>query len=98
MKIGLITDHDQALAAYKAAGHDWPEIPEGCNTVWYHFQTAEGNQAIIINQRGFKRNQADNEEPVNGCSVAVAIDAPDAATARATLEKWVKEFLEAKDD
>lgn len=94
MKIGVELNHDIALATYVAAGHTYPAIPPGKNTIWHHFATAEGQCALIINQRGFSPSASDNEEAINGCSLAVAFDAPDDATAQATLEKWVREFLE----
>jgi len=94
MKIGLELDHDKALAAYQAAGHPFPAIPAGCNTFYRHFTSVDGDHAVIINQRGGVPLASDNEEQINGCSLAVAIDPPDAATARATLEKWVCETLE----
>jgi len=96
MKIGLQIDHAKSLAAYQAAGHSFPCIPEGKNTIWHHFTLSDGRPAIIINQRGFAHCAQDNETPINGCSLAVALDAPDAATARATLQTWACEWLELK--
>lgn len=94
MRIGTIIDHDQALAVYTQAGHAYPTIPDSYNTVWHHFETVDGEPAVIINQRGLALTSSDNEEPVNGCTVAIALDPPDAATARSTLERWVREMLE----
>lgn len=94
MKIGVETDHHKSLGAYIAAGHEFPAIPQGANTVWHHFKTVEGLNAVIINQRGFTPLAGDDEQQVNGCAIAVAIDPPDDATARVTLERWVIETLE----
>lgn len=94
MKIGTILDHATALAAYQAAGFSFPEIPPGMNTVWHHFDDQDGTPCIIVNQRGHIPTAEDNEEQVNGCSLLVAVDAPDPDTARATLERAVHTLLE----
>jgi hypothetical protein len=94
MQLGTIIDHKQSLAAYTAAGFAFPSIPSGKNTIWHHFETAEGDHAVIINQRGQAPIASDDEQEVNGCSLLVAIDPPDAVTARATLERAVRELLE----
>jgi hypothetical protein len=93
MKIQVNIDHAESLAAYQAAGHGFPTIPAGKNTIWHHFSDAAGRPALIINQRGFSGLPSDDEQPLNGCSLAIALDAPDPATARATLEQWVRQFL-----
>ena len=93
MKIAVCIDHDQALAAYRDAGGEYPTIPPGKNTVWECFRLESGEHAIIINQTGFAPNVNDNEEMVNGCSLAVACDAPDEQTGRKALEDWIEEFL-----
>lgn len=96
-KINVNLDHAAAAAEYAAAtGEDWPRIPPGKNTVWRHFVTRSGQHAIIINQRGFAPEATDNEQQVNGCSIAVLLDDVPAAAARAALEEWVKEILELK--
>jgi len=94
MKIGTIIDHSQALAAYTAAGFSFPAIPAGKNTVWHHFDDANGNHCVIVNQSGQTPLASDNEQQVNGCSLLVAIDPPNAETARATLELAVHELLD----
>lgn len=93
MKIGTIIDHQTALSAYTAAGHGYPTIPAGKNTVWHHFRDTDGNYCIIINQRGFQPTVTDDEQQLNGCSLFVAIDPSDAPVARATLEAHVREML-----
>lgn len=94
MRIAVALDHRQALGAYRAAGGAFPAIPDGANTAWAHFTTADGLPAVIVNQRGFAPTAEDDEEELNGCSLAIALDAPDEATARATIEDWVKGILE----
>lgn len=96
LKIGVTCDHAAALAAYTAAGHTYPEIPAGRNTVWHHFVTADGHPAAIINQRGFAPQASDNEEQCNGCTLAVALDAADNPTTRASLDRWITQMLETK--
>jgi hypothetical protein len=93
MLIGVEIEHRKAIAIYRAAGYTYPKIPEGCNTYWEHFTTAEGMSAIVINQRGFARRPEDGGEEVCGCSVAVALDAADAGAARAALDAWVRAML-----
>ena len=63
------------------------------NTFHQHFKTAEGDDAVIVNQTGFQRQLLDDEEPVNGCSVIVALDADDDVTARAALEHFLDDML-----
>lgn len=92
MIIAVTLDHATALAAYTAAGHPYPTIPAGCNTVWHPFTTTEGQPAVVVNQRGFAPEAGDNEEQVNGCLLAVAIDAPDTPATRAALAQWVAEL------
>ena len=94
MQIGIIIDHKEALSVYQAAGHSYPTIPANSNTYHAHFTTADGNPALIVNQRGFAPTASDNEEQVNGCSVAIAIDPPDPDTARATLNQWLHQILQ----
>jgi hypothetical protein len=96
IKIGVCLKHDDALKCYQDTGAGYPTIPPGKNTVWHHFKTMEGKHAVIINQRGFKRFVADNEEEVNGCTVAIVLDDVPETKARAMLEKWVTEQLEIK--
>lgn len=93
MRIAVELDHHKALAAYLAAGQPFPEIPEGKNTVWHHFVLDSGECAMIVNQRGFAAAAADNEEQVNGCLLAVAIDAADDSEAIDGLESWIQEML-----
>ncbi len=94
VKISIELDHSKALAAYTAAGNAYPTIPQGKNTVWHHFETTDGRQAVIINQRGFVPAAIDNEEQVNGCGLAVVIDDDiDPLTARKSLDQWVQEIL-----
>lgn len=94
MKIGVNITHAEALAAYTAAGHAFPTIPAGKNTIWHHFTTVDGLPAVILNQRGMTPTATDNEQEVNGCSFAVALDAPTPEAGRIALEKWVREMLE----
>lgn len=96
MKILTCLDHKQSLAAYTAAGHGFPAIPEGMNTVWHHFTMTDGTPAIIINQRGMTPIAADNEEEVNGCSLLIAREVENEDYARSVLEKTIKEILEIK--
>lgn len=93
MRIGIVIDHDKALAAYQAAGHPFPAIPEGKNTVWHHFDDIDGNQCVILNQSGCVPVASDNEQQINGCSLLVAIDPSDAETARCALERAVRKLL-----
>lgn len=93
MKFGISTNHEESLAAYRAAGFSFPTIPKGKNTVWYHFTTAEGRPAVIVNQSGFAQMAGDDENPVNGCSLVVVLDEVDPKTARPALERWLDENL-----
>ena len=96
-EIRITLDHVAAAEEYTAAtGEEWPRIPKGKNTVWKHFTTRAGKHAVIVNQRGFEPAAEDNEQQVNGCSLAVLLDDVPAAAARAALEEWVKEILELK--
>jgi len=94
MKIGITIKHDESLQILKDAGVNPPRIPKGKNTSWKHFKTVDGLQALVVNQSGGVPTAQDNEEEVNGLSVLVAIDAPDIATAQATLEREVIRMLE----
>jgi hypothetical protein len=94
MNVAVILDHAQALAAYQEAGHPFPAIPPGKNTVWHNFTMPEGRAAVIVNQRGFASMARDNDEQVNGCTLAIAMDEPDLNVARAALEAWVRDVLE----
>ena len=91
--IAIELDHNKSLKIYREAGFDFPVIPEGMNTFHQHFKTTDGDNAVIVNQTGFSRILADNEEPVNGCLVIVALDAPDDVTARAALEHFLDDML-----
>lgn len=96
MKIGVEIEHRKAIAIYREAlgnPRAYPLIPEGCNTYWAPFQTLDGLPAVIINQRGIARQETDGDEELSGCSVAIALDAPNLATGRATLDAWVREML-----
>ena len=66
------TDHAGSEAVLAAAGCDVPQIPAGCNTVLFYFETKDGFQALAVNQAGFVAE--DPEEEVNGCSVYVCLD------------------------
>lgn len=68
-KIGVELDHHKCVAILAAAGYDWPRIPAGFNTIEMLFRTKEGFYALCSNQTGFKMTIADNENPVNGCTV-----------------------------
>ena len=98
INIGFVLDHDQALEIFQAAGHTYPSIPEGLNTVCRFFITEDGLPALIVNQRGFAPIQSDNEEPVNGCSMAIALDAPSIESGRATLFAWFKQEIPPRAD
>lgn len=73
-QIIIALDHDTACDILRAAGHQPPAIPEGCNTVLWHFKTSDGCPALAINQKGFKRKIEDNEQEVNGCTVMYLSD------------------------
>lgn len=70
-RILWINDHASAVKVLSAAGLQPPAIPTGCNTVSAPFTTAGGARALAVNQTGFAREQRDNEQEVNGCSVLV---------------------------
>jgi hypothetical protein len=82
------SDADRVLAE---AGWKIPEIPKGCNTVTFYFQTKEGLQALAVNQSGFAPTANDNENQVNGCMVVVCLDRGlDLIDARAILKKFIE--------
>lgn len=93
MQIGTITDHATALAAYQEAGHEFPTIPAGKNTIWHHFIDANGSHCVIINQSGHSPTASDDEHAVNGCTLLVAIDPPDPQTARTNLDAATRTLL-----
>lgn len=96
MRIGVEIDHRKAIAIYREAKGDpraYPRIPEGCNTYWEHFVTADGQPALAITQRGFARLPEDKDAENNGCSVAVVLDSCNSEIARATLDSWAREML-----
>jgi hypothetical protein len=95
IKIGVCLDHAQAFKLYTDTGAEYSVIPRGKNTVWLHFTTTDGKPAVIINQRGFAPHASDNEEEINGCSVAIVLDDAPEDEAWNALEKWVKKLLEA---
>ena len=97
MQIIVTLNHNKSLAAYTAAGHSFPKIPQGKNTIWHHFTTPDGQPAVIVNQTCFAPTAHDNEEEVNGCTLAIAQDAPTHAAAQAELERWVLKMLELDD-
>ena len=92
-QLRFVLDHHQSLAPFTEAGHPYPSIPSGKNSIWHHFVTVDGYHAVIINQSGFMPRASDNEEQPNGCTLIVALNPPDAAAARATLEAQVRELL-----
>ncbi len=94
MKIGVNITHAEALAAYTAAGHAFPTIPAGKNTIWHHFTTVDGLPAVILNQRGMTPEATDNEQEVNGCLLAIALEAPTPEAGQQALEGWVQDMLE----
>lgn len=74
MKVGLEIDQNKALRILRDAGiPEPPRIPPNCNTVLVPFETIDGLPAVAINQTKFVPTQDDNEEQVNGLTVAVAI-------------------------
>lgn len=96
MQIGITIEHRKAIAMYREALGDpraYPRIPQGCNTYWEHFTTVDGYQALIINQRAHARMPSDGDEELNGCSVAVAVDEPNAEQAKSMLDAWVRQML-----
>jgi hypothetical protein len=93
LKIGINLDHAESLAAYQAAGHGYPAIPTGKNSVWYHFTTTDGRCAVILNQTGFAPQASDNEEQINGCMLAVMLDSVPDPIARQSLEDWIRTEL-----
>lgn len=94
IRIGTIINSTEALDMYRDAVGDplaWPPpIPDGCNTFWSRFTTADGRPAIIIQQRGFKRRRGEGE--VNGFSVVIALDMDGEAAFRA-LDEFVAAML-----
>lgn len=93
MKIGIELDHAAAAGILTDAGVAVPRIPPGKNTVLLHFSTAAGQPALAINQTGFSRVLADNEEQINGLSVAIVLDDTPAPAARAALDDWAESLL-----
>lgn len=87
IKIGIILDHKEALAIYTASGHDYPTIPDGCNTLEKSFRTPDGKHALLVNQRGFSPIASDNEEEVNGCLVFICTEDCEEALAFHAIEQ-----------
>ena len=97
MQIGVEIDHRKAIAIYREATGDpraYPRIPDGCNTFWRHFHTADGLPAVIINQRGHARLPTDGDAELSGCSVAIALDASNEEEAIDALDAWLREMLQ----
>lgn len=96
-KVGIIAiqNHHLAVREFREAGHGYPTIPAGKNTIWHHFVTRHGHHAVIVNQTGFVPTKKDNEERVNGCIIffaigPVALGPIDSQTARDSLETFVR--------
>lgn len=95
IKIVICLEHAPALKLYQVnTGREYPAVPSGQNTLIAHFKV-EGRCAVLINQRGFDPQVADNEQEVNGCCVAiVAEDDISDDDARVALDRWVRGMLE----
>lgn len=93
-KIVALLNHREAVRIFEEAGHGYPTIPTGCNTIWHHFITCHGHHAVIVNQKGFVPVAEDDEQPVNGCGLYVAFDPIDDQTARETLDQFIRDLLE----
>lgn len=76
-----------------AAGHPLPRIPEGSNTATLPFTTADGRPAIAVNQIGFARTAADDEQEVNGLAVLICMDDPAPPDAPAQLATALTQLL-----
>lgn len=94
VKIVALQSHREAVRIFEEAGHAYPTIPAGANTVWHHFMTRHGHHAVIVNQKGFVPVAEDDEQPVNGCLLLMAFKPIDDQTAREALEKFVRDMLE----
>jgi len=70
-RVLIISSHKEAVEALNAAGFPCPTIPTGCNTAIFRFTSAGGARALAVNQKGFQRITADDEQEVNGCMVFV---------------------------
>jgi hypothetical protein len=82
-------DADRILAE---SGWRVPQIPDGCNTALFYFQTKDGLQALAVNQRGFNPVAQDNEQQVNGCTVMICLDRKlDLIDARALLQRFYEQ-------
>ncbi len=94
VKIVALQGHREAVRIFAEAGHGYPTIPAGINTVCHHFITRDGHRAVIVNQKEVIPVAEDNEEPVNGCLLLIALDSVDDQTAREALDKVIRDLLE----
>jgi hypothetical protein len=94
VKIVALQSHHEAVRIFAEAGHGYPTIPAGINTVLHHFITRDGHHAVIVNQKEFVPVAEDNEQPVNGCLLLIALEPVDDQTAREALDKVIRDLLE----
>lgn len=95
--IRVYLSHVEATAILAEAGFGTPLIPQGCNTVTFYFQTPDGLQALAANQREFSPTTQDNEQELNGLTVAICLNPKlDLIDARALLQKWCEQMTGEK--
>ena len=68
MNFLYVTEHDQAVAALRRAGAEWPETP-GANPAPLIFTSPEGFYALAFTQSGFYRE--DEEEETRDCGLII---------------------------
>jgi hypothetical protein len=89
VELEIHSTHSDADRILEESGWKIPEIPDGCNTALFYFETKDGLQALAINQRGFAPLAKDNEQEVNGCTVMICLDRKlDLIDARARLKSF----------
>lgn len=84
-------DHLAAQRLIEAANIAAPKIPEGKNTVIFHFKNAAGQCCAGVNQRNFSPVAKDNEQQVNGLSL---LTVEDSSLSKEAGEKILKSLIE----
>lgn len=84
--------HSDVVSLLSQAGLPLPAIPSGCNTVDSEIQLGELH-AIVVHQRGFNHEAADNDNELNGLTLIVCMDSQlSRDTALGVMRKFLAEY------